>query len=296
MPDGLCPAEQTKSCKMPDTHGRKEPMEENETEQFSAESEPDSSGWDEAWDDETPGGPDESAEPEDEPDAPAEEADLDTDEGKNDEKQDQFFTLKHLGQIRTVNRDELITLGQKGLDYDHVREERDDARGKAAQASSHEDFLRQMASEAGVTVDDLIDNARAQVLSRRSGIDAGRALDKVRYERQLCALRAQAGGAQTEADKARKAGFLEFARTRSDVKPGDIPREVWLRVRDGMSLPDAYAVYEAGKLRAENKALKASASTRAQNEKNTARTAGSRRTAGSASSGDDWAAFWDDGT
>lgn len=80
------------------------------------------------------------------------------------------------------------------------------------------------------------------------------------------------------------------------MKPGDIPREVWLRVRDGMSLPDAYAVYEAGKLRAENKALKASASTRAQNEKNTARTAGSRRTAGSASSGDDWAAFWDDGT
>lgn len=34
---------------------------------------------------------------------------------------DQSFTLKHLGEIRHVGRDEVIALAQKGLDYDRIR-------------------------------------------------------------------------------------------------------------------------------------------------------------------------------
>ena len=260
------------------------PFTAEEESPAESEAEQDSSGWDEAWDDETPGA----------------DAQADGVDDEDDEEQDQLFPLKHLGQTRTVNRDELITLGQKGLDYDHVREERDDARGMVAESEAHEEFLRQMASEAGASVEDLIDNARAQVMSGRNGISADRALDKVRYERQLSELLAQAGGAQdpadVRADQKRRAGFQDFARTRGDVKPFDIPRDVWLRVAGGMNLSDSYDIYEAGKLRTENRALKESASARAQNEKNTARTAGSRRTAGSAPTEDDWSAFWDDGT
>lgn len=44
----------------------------------------------------------------------------DATDGRSDSS-DQSFTLKHLGDVRAVGRDEVITLAQKGLDYDRVR-------------------------------------------------------------------------------------------------------------------------------------------------------------------------------
>lgn len=46
--------------------------------------------------------------------------------GKNEEQQaqtdGQLFELKHLGETKNVNRDEVVTLAQKGMDYDRVTE------------------------------------------------------------------------------------------------------------------------------------------------------------------------------
>lgn len=37
----------------------------------------------------------------------------------------QNFTLKHLGELRTVGKDEVVRLAQQGLDYQRIRAERD---------------------------------------------------------------------------------------------------------------------------------------------------------------------------
>lgn len=46
--------------------------------------------------------------------------------GENEEQQaqtdGQLFELKHLGETKNVNRDEVVTLAQKGMDYDRVTE------------------------------------------------------------------------------------------------------------------------------------------------------------------------------
>ena len=43
---------------------------------------------------------------------------------------DQSFTLKHLGQVRSVSRDEVIALAQKGLDYDRQRQKNEELLSK----------------------------------------------------------------------------------------------------------------------------------------------------------------------
>jgi hypothetical protein len=40
----------------------------------------------------------------------------------------QAFTLKHLDEVRTVGRDEVVKLAQQGMDYERVRSERDQLR------------------------------------------------------------------------------------------------------------------------------------------------------------------------
>ena len=43
-------------------------------------------------------------------------------------KGEETFPLKYMDEIRTVNREEVTTLAQKGMDYDRVRSERDQLR------------------------------------------------------------------------------------------------------------------------------------------------------------------------
>ena len=51
---------------------------------------------------------------------------------------DRSFTLKHLGAVKTVGRDEIVTLAQKGLDYDRQRQRNDElfSRNKALSAEA----------------------------------------------------------------------------------------------------------------------------------------------------------------
>ena len=48
---------------------------------------------------------------------------------------DESFTLRHLGETKSVGRDEVIALAQKGMDYDRIR-------GKLGDASRELEALR----------------------------------------------------------------------------------------------------------------------------------------------------------
>jgi hypothetical protein len=214
---------------------------------------------------------------------------------------DKPFDLKHPTEARTVSyRKEATVLMQKGLDYDHIRQERDAARADMKRLSAYEEFLKELAAPANQSIDDLMDATRAKLLiesEKKNGktLDASVALDRVKLDREKKALaqeREQAGKAQAEktrtdqAEEKRKQDFLDFTKEYPDVAAGSVPKEVWDKVAAGETLTSAYARYE-------NKLLRAKVSALEQNTKNKTQTAGSRQTAGTPVH-DKWLDGWED--
>lgn len=218
-------------------------------------------------------GPEQEAEPEtkEAPEEPQEAADQ------------QLFDLKHMGQSYQVNRDQVVTLAQKGMDYDHVRTERDIAREKYAEL---EGFLQELAAPSGMSIEDLIDNTRASVLADREGIDQTVALQRVKLDRDRRAFEAQQQKAQQsqqvqdQENQRVQQSFLRFSKEYESVDPKDIPKEVWDAFGQGMDLTDAYAHWENRQLRQELQETREKLETATQNEKNKERSTGSQQSAG----------------
>lgn len=59
------------------------------------------------------------------------------------------FTLKHLDEVRTVSRDEVIALAQKGLDYDRIRAKYDALRADQPESAGQKSPVQEPAAEAG---------------------------------------------------------------------------------------------------------------------------------------------------
>ena len=234
-------------------------------------------------------------------DAPAEtetepsEADQQTEE-KGEEQQEetpaaeepaeQTFDLKFLGETKTVSRDEVVTLAQKGLNHDKALRERDEARGEIARLKEYETFLKELAGPDGMSIEDLMDSTRAEVLAKKEGIDTASALRQIKLDRREKAIEAKKSQEEAEkrqaeeADRERSKQFLQFHNAYPDVDPKEIPKEVWDMFKDGVSLLTAYSTYENKKLREEVKSWKDKAETAEQNYKNQQRSTGSQSTAG----------------
>lgn len=198
------------------------------------------------------------------------------------EEADQLFRLKHLDEERDYSREQVITLAQKGLDYDRIR----------ARADELKSFVEFLAKQSGQTAEELMESTRATQLARDKGISLDEAKGQLRLQR-----REQELDAREQALKTREAGdsererrqkdFLAFFRTHGEVKAESIPAEVWDKVRRGESLTTAWTAYENAQLKAQLEAEK-------QNRKNAQRAAGSASSAGKAVKEDIWMTGWDD--
>ena len=237
-------------------------------------------------------GPESDTEPEEAPEA-AEQTD-----GQGEA--DQLFTLKHLDETRQVGRDEVIALAQKGMDYDRIRQDRDNARAEAARLSELETFLQELAAPGGMTVDELMDRTRANMLAEQKGIDQETALERVRLDRERRALDAdrQAGAQQASEQQRMQESMDRFIKGHPDLDAKDIPREVWEAFAAGKDLGDAYALHEAKQLRETLAERDRELETLRQNQKNKARSTGSQTTAGDKKStaDDEFDRLWYDGT
>lgn len=214
-------------------------------------------------------------------------------DGKAEEQKesDQTFELKHLDETKTVNREEVIALAQKGMDYDRIRGKLDELRGLEAQASENEvyaEFIKELANNANITVDELIDSTRARLLTDQASRE-GRTLsqaDALAQAKQTREARAQAAQAGKEAKEARdkQEKFREeatrFRMLHPDVKAEDIPPEVWQDYDQSGNLADAWSKHENQQLRTENDSLRKELETLKQEMKNAARSTGSRKSAG----------------
>lgn len=232
---------------------------------------------------------------------PTAEAQEQTD-GSEAADQPELIELKHLGQTVRVTPEQLNAYAQMGLDYQRIREDRDAARKEVERLTAMETFLKGLAAPQGISVEDLIDGARAEVLAKKEHLNKDVALQRIKLDRERKAFEAQKDQQKKEAqaksqeEAKRQEQFLRFARTYPKVKPNDIPKDVWDAFKDGEDLVNAYARFENRELREKVSKLESQLETAKKNSENKRRSAGSQRSAGSASEMDEFDRAWYDGT
>ena len=250
----------------------------------------------------------------DQPDTPG--GDTDTDEGAADaDKGTDQFTLKHLDETRTVSRNEVVELAQKGMDYDRIRQKYDEQTSSVATITAAKDaaenkvnFLEEFSKSAGYRgLDDMIDDIRASQIAEQTGVDKATAIRQVQLDRKEQAIaekekamqkqtaaQTSAADAQKQAEAKRDADFAEFAKSEyGGTKPEDIPKEVWdLYAKGNCTLVQAMAQNENAQLKQQLAALKEQNAAKEKNADNKQRSTGSRRTAGAGQKSDPWAEAW----
>lgn len=236
--------------------------------------------------------------------------------GENEEQQaqtdGQLFELKHLGETKNVNRDEVVTLAQKGMDYDRVTEKNtqletqvSEQKQQLATLTEHENALQELAKQSGTTVEELVENMLIAVTKSKYGIDDdGMALERVKLDRERRALdqeraalapQKQEQEQQAANEKWRGECFDAFAKAYPDVDPASIPNGVWEAFNRGETLVSAYARERNKALEAEIARMKSEQETRDRNAANAARSTGSQSSDGKTGSDEAFDALWYDG-
>lgn len=197
------------------------------------------------------------------------------------------WRLRHLGEEKTVNEQELTALAQKGLDYDRIRTKYDESK-------SVMELFGQFAKHSGMSVQDYVSHLRTEA-KKAAGMNDAEAKRAVELEDREAAVAAKeaerqaAEAQQTDADARRRADIAEFQKAFPDAakEPDKIPQEVWMDVRGGMSLVTAYAKYSVKAARSAEKAAEMRAAAAQQNSKNAGRSTGSMKSAGGESKSKD---------
>lgn len=205
-----------------------------------------------------------------------------------------LWALRHLGEEKAVNEQEMTALAQKGLDYDRVREKYDAAKPVM-------EMFTQMAKQSGMTVEEYVSFVRTEA-KKSAGMnddEAKRAVDLEDRESAVLAKEAEEAEKQTAAQQAaqdegaaeerRNADIAEFQKTFPDAAKdaGSIPQEVWDAVKQGQRLAVAYALWREKQALAETERVKQESAAKEQNAKNAGRSTGSMKTAGAESKASD---------
>lgn len=231
-----------------------------------------------------------------------------------EKKEALILTLKHMDDPEKIidvatpeGRNEATALARKGLDYDRQVEKNKQLAAKNTELSQNIDryteaylFVKELADQQALSVDELIDDIRATNLAQQREIEKNVAYERVRNRRKEAAEE-RAAKAQTpqeekapektpvsdEAAERRQREITEFIQEYPTVEAKDIPKEVWTEVNAGKTLLNAYRTYENNQLKAELDALK-------KNTENKAKSTGSRATAGNKAPEDKWFEGWVD--
>lgn len=221
------------------------------------------------------------------------EAQTETTEQKADAPE-KTWTLRHMDETKNVGEAEMVTLAQKGMDYDRIRAKYDESKPAM-------EILSIFAKQKGVSVADYVSFLRTEA-KKADGLSEAEARRSIELEDREAAVTAreaeqaaerqaaeQANAAANAAAQRRKADIDEFAREYPDVarNPDAIQKEVWDAVAAGSSLTVAYAKYTAKQAREEAERTRSAAQAAQQNIKNAARSTGSMQSAGQNAGGRD---------
>ena len=212
---------------------------------------------------------------------------------------DQWIELKHLDEVRKVSREEAKVLAQKGMDYDRIRGKLGEAEQANAKLQKYESFLNEIKGEFA-TLDDLMTDTRARIMSDKDGISYEDAVSKVKAANQQAEQKAQEPPKpevtrEDVLEQMRQESCLAFKHKYPDVPASKIPQEVWDDMQITNSLVLSYERYKASNetnkkietLMAEIEAMK-------QNKINEEKAVGSLKNAGSVKTVDKYLEGWDD--
>ena len=219
----------------------------------------------------------------------------------------QLYTLKHRGKEGLYTIDEVLEFASKGMDYDGVRQDRDELRRERAALNGQTEFLKELAKRAGdATIEQHLDRVRATWSiqdAEKSGnvVSPEDALIRATQTRLTAAepepekepeaeqpkpVEQQEKPAEDESAAQRAQMFRAFIAEYPGVKPEDIPKEVWTECARTGDLAGAYRKHENAKLKAELEELKL-------NQRNKERSTGSWQSAGAPTPKDAFDEGWD---
>lgn len=183
----------------------------------------------------------------------------------NSEPDIQRHTIKYNGEDKELTLDELKTLAQKGMNYDHVLQERDAAKNNPVLR-----YIDRIAKETGVTSEELIakmDMAQKQALINENvqkGVPpeiAARLAELETNERIRMAEEER-----RRAEDSRKTDFAEVYQAYPDLN--ELPEEVLDAIMKGEKPIHAYRAYALEKEAAEKQRLQSELEALKNNEKN----------------------------
>ena len=198
-----------------------------------------------------------------------------------------MFDLKYNKEIKQYTRQQVTELAQKGLNYDHVTEQRDRLQQEIADLTKFRDensaildTLRAAAEASGKSVPEYLTSIRTNLLVAQ-GISPETARERILREDAEQRLHSQqkaeeaAASRKRDAEQRQKDDIARFQKKYKDVDPKTIPQEVWEAVRGGELLTDAYGDYQRRELERQLREANEKLAIRAKNESNRQKSLGS---------------------
>lgn len=198
-----------------------------------------------------------------------------------------MFDLKYNKETKQYTRQQVTELAQKGLNYDHVTEQRDRLQQEIADLTKFRDensaildTLRAAAEASGKSVPEYLTSIRTNLLVAQ-GVSPETARERILREDAEQRLHSQQKAEEAEANRKRDAeqrqkdDIARFQKKYKDVDPKTIPQEVWEAVRGGELLTDAYGDYQRRELERQLREANEKLAIRAKNESNRQKSLGS---------------------
>ena len=198
-----------------------------------------------------------------------------------------MFDLKYNKETKQYTRQQVTELAQKGLNYDHVTEQRDRLQQEIADLTKFRDensaildTLRAAAEASGKSVPEYLTSIRTNLLVAQ-GISPETARERILREDAEQRLHSQqkaeeaAASSKRDAEQRQKDDIARFQKKYKDVDPKTIPQEVWEAVRGGELLTDAYGDYQRRELERQLRDANEKLAIRAKNESNRQKSLGS---------------------
>ena len=198
-----------------------------------------------------------------------------------------MFDLKYNKEIKQYTRQQVTELAQKGLNYDHVTEQRDRLQQEIADLTKFRDensaildTLRAAAEASGKSVPEYLTSIRTNLLVAQ-GISPETARERILREDAEQRLHSKqkaeeaAASRKRDAEQRQKDDIARFQKKYKDVDPKTIPQEVWEAVRGGELLTDAYGDYQRRELERQLREANEKLAIRVKNESNRQKSLGS---------------------
>lgn len=198
-----------------------------------------------------------------------------------------MFDLKYNKETKQYTRQQVTELAQKGLNYDHVTEQRDRLQQEIADLTKFRDensaildTLRAAAEASGKSVPEYLTSIRTNLLVAQ-GISPETARERILREDAEQRLQSKqkaeeaAASSKRDAEQRQKDDIARFQKKYKDVEPKTIPQEVWEAVRGGELLTDAYGDYQRRELERQLREANEKLAIRAKNESNRQKSLGS---------------------